>query len=200
MKIYITRHGEALDDIEDCYGGIADFPLTDTGRDQAASVADRLQNEGIQAIFSSPLERARETAEIIASKLGTEGDLTVVEDLQERNSYGVLSGVNKDRAKQIFKRVFANLKEKPGYSREPLVGAEDFDEFIQRVHRAFAEVVNSAASQGKERILIVTHGKFSRALFEHVLAIDEEFDLKLSAVNIVEYQPAVAKLGSSSTG
>ena len=48
----------------------------------------------------------------------------MVQDLQERNSYGVLSGVNKDKAKLVFANVLSMLKEKPGYSREPIPGCE----------------------------------------------------------------------------
>jgi broad specificity phosphatase PhoE len=194
MKLYLLRHGESVDDIEDCYGGVADFPLTDAGREKARSVADQLRHANLQTIFTSPLVRARETADIIAKELGGNIPVREVEDLQERNSYGVLSGVNKERAAQIFKRVLAGLKEKPGYSREFLLGAEDFDEFVLRVKRAFDEVIDLAKENGAEAVAIVTHGKFTQALFEYVLKIQEGVDLKLSAVNVIEYQPAIASI------
>lgn len=192
MRIYLVRHGEAEDDIEDCYGGIADFPLTQRGREQAAVIADQLAGEGIAGIYSSPLARARETAEIIAERL--QRPLEVVDDLQERNSYGVLSGINKDRAKQVFARVLAGLKEKPGYSREYIIGAEEWDDFVHRVRRALRRVERHAVADARERIAIVTHGKFSQALLRDVLEIDGEVDLKLSALNVLDYQPTVAKL------
>lgn len=195
MKLYLIRHGEALDDIEDCYGGIADFPLTDNGRGQARRIADRLCSAGLQAIFTSPLVRARETAEIISNELRI--NVSVVEGLKERNSYGVLSGVNKERASQIFRHILKDLKEKPGYSREPLLGAEDFDDFLLRVNRAFHEVIDFARNHRMEHIAIVTHGKFTQALLEHVLKIEKKIDLELSAVNVVDYQPAIATLDAN---
>jgi broad specificity phosphatase PhoE len=194
MRLYLLRHGESIDDIEDCYGGVADFPLTEAGREKARSVAEQLRHAKLQIIFTSPLIRARETADIIAHELGDDIPVREVEDLQERNSYGVLSGVNKERAAQIFKRVLASLKEKPGYSREFLLGAEDFDEFVLRVNRAFDEVLETARLNKVETFAIVTHGKFTQALFEYVLKIQDGVDLNLSAVNVIEYQPAKATI------
>jgi broad specificity phosphatase PhoE len=195
MKLYLLRHGESVDDIEDCYGGVADFPLTDAGREKARSVAESLRRANLQMIFTSPLVRASETADIIAKELANNIPVKEVEDLQERNSYGVLSGVNKERAAQIFKRVLSGLKEKPGYSREFLLGAEDFDAFILRVQKGFAEVIDLAKENNVETFAIVTHGKFTQALFEYVLKIREGVDLNLSAINIIDYQPATATIG-----
>ena len=193
MRLYLLRHGESVDDIEDCYGGIADFPLTDAGREKAKEVAQQLQNANVQVIFSSPLARARETADIIAGVLGG-ATVIEVENLQERNSYGVLSGVNKDKAAQVFKRIFANLKEKPGYSNEYIPGAEDYSDFILRVKRAFDEVMEIASRENYQSFAVVTHGKFTQTLFKHVLKITEGVDLKLSAINTVDYTPATAAL------
>ena len=194
MRLYLVRHGESVDDIEDCYGGIADFPLTDRGRNQAREVGDRLASEKLQIIYSSPLVRAHECSEIIARQIGGNLPVKVQQDLQERNSYGVLSGVNKDRAKQIFGHILAELKEPPGYSREPLVGAEDFEEFVHRVESAFSALISQAQRASWQRVAIVTHGKFTQALLEFVLRLQEPVDLELSAVNVIDYEPARAVL------
>lgn len=193
MKICMMRHGEALDDIEDCYGGIADFPLTDRGRQQAVETAEKLKLFKPDAIYSSPLQRAHETARIISGQLLLEPP-AVVQDLQERNSYGVLSGVNKDKAKLVFANVLSGLKDKPGYSKEPIPGCELWDDFVVRVRRGFEAVVKDASANGFSTIGIVTHGKFTSALFEDVLAINQPYDLKLSALNVLDYQPSSASL------
>lgn len=69
--IIFLRHGESVGNAESRWQGQADFPLTDRGRDQAQALADRWQAEGrkFDAILSSPLERARVTAETIAKAL-----------------------------------------------------------------------------------------------------------------------------------
>lgn len=193
MKICMMRHGEALDDIEDCYGGISDFPLTDKGREQAVDTAALLKEHNPMMVFSSPLKRAHETAEIICKQLGLSSP-TVVDGLQERNSYGVLSGMNKDKAKEVFGNVLSQLKEKPGYSTEPIPGCELWEEFVVRVRETFKDVVTQAQLNGHDTIGVVTHGKFTAALFNDVLNVEQEYNLKLSALNIVDYEPQTATL------
>lgn len=193
MRIYVVRHGEAEDDIEDAYGGCADFRLTDRGRQQAVEAAAGLSDASIDAIFSSPLVRASETAEILATELGGALDVRIRPGLRERNSYGVLSGISKARAKELFAHVLSELTEKPGYSREPLLGAENFDAFVQRVRESFDLVVDESRAQGWSRIVIVTHGKFTQALCEFVFKFGA-VDLDLSATLCVDYEPALASL------
>jgi broad specificity phosphatase PhoE len=197
VRIYVVRHGEAEDDVEDAYGGCANFRLTDAGREQAAAVAAGLKASGLQAIFSSPLARAVETAEILGKGLGGGIPLNVLPDLRERNSYGVLSGVPKARAAEIFGYILAELNEKPGYSREPLLGAEEFDEFVERVRRGFETVVEKALSGGYESVAIVTHGKFTQALCEFVFKFGDKVDLDLSDVLAVDYLPARATIATN---
>jgi broad specificity phosphatase PhoE len=67
ISIHFVRHGD-VDNPEPeqlYYGRLKGFPLSETGRDQAQDVAFALRNQPIVCVFSSPLERTRETAEII---------------------------------------------------------------------------------------------------------------------------------------
>ncbi|MFK5634241.1 histidine phosphatase family protein [Ornithinimicrobium sp. LYQ103] len=193
MRVYVVRHGEAGDDDDDAYGGAADYRLTDRGREQATETAASLSSAGIVQIYSSPLSRASESAQIIAATLPGTPPVTVVDGLRERNSYGVLSGVTKAKAKELFGYILDQLQEKPGYSREPLLGAEDFDEFLLRVRAAFDEVIRDAQAAGHESIALVTHGKFTRGLAEHVLLLGD-VDLDLSSILAVDYTPFVANV------
>jgi broad specificity phosphatase PhoE len=76
--ITLLRHGESVGNAESRWQGQADFPLTGTGRAQARALAQRWKSEGVtfDLIVTSPLVRAKETAEIIASALnvGIESD------------------------------------------------------------------------------------------------------------------------------
>jgi broad specificity phosphatase PhoE len=189
MRLYIVRHGESVDDIEDCYGGVADFALTDKGRQQARDAAERLRHAKIDVVYSSPLRRARESAEIIAAALSA-GPIVVIDDLQERNTYGVLSGVNKKRADELFHRVLAQLKEKPGYSRETILGGEEYESFVARVRHALDAVSTHATEHRVTTAVVLTHGKFTQALFERVFQLGADVMPQLSAVNAVEFEPA----------
>lgn len=81
MKLIITRHGETEGNIKKILADIDD-PLTSKGREQAKKVSDRLKNEKIDAIFSSPITRAKETAQIIA-KHHQNADFIIVDELKE---------------------------------------------------------------------------------------------------------------------
>ncbi|MBN1617903.1 histidine phosphatase family protein [Candidatus Dojkabacteria bacterium] len=195
MKIFLVRHGEAQDDIEDCYGGIADFQLSDLGRKTAKELALKLSNKGIAALYSSPYKRASETASIIASVIDCQ--VKANESLRERNSYGVLSGVNKTRAKDIFAHVLVGFTSKPGdyYSDELILGAEPIPEFDKRVKSAFYEITKD--SESLEAIGIVTHGNVTRSIYKNILNIDGKIELGLLALTEIEYDNGAISIISS---
>ncbi len=197
MKIYLLRHGESVDDIEDSYGGIADYPLTEAGRQTADDLARKLVGAGIELLYSSPYKRAIETASIVSSALRCE--VKTIDDLRERNSYGVLSAINKAKAKEIFAHVLRDLKQKPGdyYSEELVCGAEPRAEFDARVKKAFEEVLKESVQY--KVIGIVTHGNVTRSIYRNILAVSGKIELDLLATTIINYAPAsmeiVAKEG-----
>jgi broad specificity phosphatase PhoE len=71
--LLLARHGETDDNREPIrVQGFTDTPLNDTGRHQAAELAERVAQEGIVSLWSSDLSRARETAEIVGGHIGLE--------------------------------------------------------------------------------------------------------------------------------
>lgn len=192
MELYLLRHGESLDDVEDCYGGIADYPLTDGGRQTAMKLAEQLSDSGIKMLFSSPYRRAAETSNIISSKLKCK--LEFVGDLRERNSYGVLSGVNKGKAREIFSGVLGQLKDKPGdyYSDELVIGAEPKIEFDRRVKTAVETIIKNASKY--DIIGIMTHGNVIRSIYRNILGVNGKVELDLLAITKISYQPATVEI------
>src|SRR5512133_1433936 len=71
-ELLLVRHGETNWNRERRFQGHADPPLNDAGREQARELAETLAGEGIDAIYTSDLQRARETAEILAARFGSE--------------------------------------------------------------------------------------------------------------------------------
>ena len=69
MRIYLIRHGETDWNIDRRYQGIEDIPLNNTGVMQAKLCAKALSNMQFDAIYSSPLTRAYDTAALIAQGL-----------------------------------------------------------------------------------------------------------------------------------
>jgi broad specificity phosphatase PhoE len=72
MRLFLVRHGQTDANLKNLALGRADVPLNDTGRRQAALIAKALAGEGLAAVYSSPLQRAHETARAIAAACGLE--------------------------------------------------------------------------------------------------------------------------------
>ncbi len=174
MKIYLIRHSESIDDIEDCYGGIADFDLTENGKNKVKENTKKLDCCKIEKIYTSPYKRAYQTAEILNENIKV--GLKVIEDIRELNSYGILSGVNKDLAKEIFSYVF----EKEEYNNigyyygKTFLGGEDIREFDNRVKKAIFSIIKD--SEGLNTIAIVTHGGVHRSIFKNILKVDRKIE------------------------
>jgi len=163
MIIYLIRHGESISDVKNLYGGTFDDHLTEKGKQEAESLAEELKNKNIQAIFSSPYFRAKETAEILKNALGC--NIELVEDIRERNSYGFLSGKNKEWAKKEYPETCSKLK---GY-HFTIDGGEEYEGFKKRIGGAWNEIINS----GYERIVVITHGGPIRCLFREIFKFGE---------------------------
>ncbi len=186
MKIYLIRHSESVDDIEDCYGGAADFALTDNGKQQAHTFISKIASWNIGRIYTSPYKRALQTAEIIKEKCGC--SLEIVDDIREINTYGILSGVNKELAKEIFAYYLAKeeYKDFGYYKRKAFYGGEEPIDFDNRVHNGMEYILDD--SSGMKEIAIVTHGGTYRSLFWNILNVREKIrGLEHLAYTVIDY-------------
>jgi len=89
VAFIFVRHGESTWNAERRVQGQTDVPLSETGLAQAREAAVRIAGKPVGAVFASPLERARHTAEIINEALGL--PMTLIDDLMEAK-LGVLEG------------------------------------------------------------------------------------------------------------
>ncbi len=161
--IYIVRHGESEANSKEITGG--DFPLTEKGRQQIKDFIHQLGNIQFDAIFSSGLLRARQTAEIIAlrHKLNT----TCYKELRERN-YGRYEGCKSSKymeeMKQVFKKIDTmSYNEIKKYKRYE--GYETDEEMMTRFITTVREL--AIAYKGKT-ILIVSHSGLMNAFLLHL--------------------------------
>jgi probable phosphoglycerate mutase len=95
-RLFLVRHGQVASNRDLRYVGSRDEELTDLGRDQAAALAGLLGALPIDAVLSSPLRRARDTAGAIAASIGL--PLRVDERLREQ-SFGAWEGLSRDEVK-----------------------------------------------------------------------------------------------------
>jgi len=99
LRLYIARHGETTWNVEHRLQGWTDVPLDETGKRQAAALAESLKGVRLDAIYSSTLSRSRDTAQIVAGKTMTVKSL---DSLRERN-YGHFQG-GSDTAPEYVRR------------------------------------------------------------------------------------------------
>jgi len=145
--ILLARHGETDWNREGRWQGWADPPLNDTGRAQAGELAEQLRATPFDAVYSSDLRRAFETAEIVAAPHGV--PVIADRDLREVD-IGSWSGLTRDEIRERF----------PDGVRPD---GETREQHSKRVHDA---VVRIARENLGRRILIVSHGGTFRSLHD----------------------------------
>lgn len=166
--LLLVRHGETDWNRDGRWQGLSDTRLNDRGREQARELAAQL--DGVDVLYSSDLARARETAEIVAERLGLE--VRVDERLRERG-FGEWEGLNADEIEQRFADAHRLWKAGEGPGAE---NAEPFDAFAARIHGFVDEVLEE--HQGKS-VLVVSHGGSIRVIHALATGLDYVRDHRL---------------------
>jgi len=151
--ILLARHGETDWNREGRFQGWADPPLNATGRAQAVDLSVQLMAEELAAVYSSPLRRAYETAEVVAASRGLE---PVTVDALREVDVGSWSGLSRAEIEQRFPEQYARWLD---YGQ----GWEDGETYEQMVDRVVGALQELAEARNGERILAVTHGGPMRA-------------------------------------
>ncbi len=162
-RLYVVRHGQTERSARLVYSGQADVPLTATGRDQALDAAERLAGCGVDAIVSSPLVRARDTAAAIAAATGI--PMSVDERLIEVD-YGPFEGLDREAASARFGPAFAAWRADPFGA--PVPGMEPLEDALARARLATLEALAASARpvivghQGILRLVLIALGQLAR--------------------------------------
>jgi uncharacterized phosphatase len=144
-RLYFVRHGQSELNLQHIYAGQIDTPLTDKGREQAKLAGAKAKDIQIDMIISSPLIRALETAQIIASASGYPADDIFTNPVFMERSYGSLGGKSWDEVDEDETQ-FPDMESWQALltrARSGLDLLEDFD---------------------ADTILLVGHGSFADAL------------------------------------
>jgi len=155
--LILIRHGESEGNRDRVFTRTPAVPLTDAGRAQVRAAAERIAARYRPTrIVTSPFRRARETADILAARLGL--PVTVEEDLRER-SYRTLAGEPYDAARTTagYDRARFWLWCPPGGETLLAVAA-----------RAGAVLDRVAGAAAEDDVLVVSHGAVMLALWQHV--------------------------------
>ena len=149
--ILLARHGETDWNLARRVQGHSDTPLNETGRAQARALGEELAGERIDAVYSSDLVRAHETARAVAEPRGL--GVTAIRDLRERH-FGTWEGLTDEE-------IFARFNPTPETSWGD---GETREEMADRVLGALRRI---AATHPDSRVLVVSHGGPLRAVLTH---------------------------------
>lgn len=147
MKICLVRHGETDWNLQNILQGTSDIPLNETGRIQAKKSGSILINDHWDVIISSPLKRARETAEIINHILSLE--IVEMDEFRERN-YGKAEG----KPLKEYSKMLPNIP-----------GLESHESVTERVSRGL-EIIQKRYPA--KNVIIVAHGAVINSILAKV--------------------------------
>ena len=152
MRLLLIRHAESQGNHEGRLQGRKEFPLTERGIRQAELLAERLMNQRIAALYSSPILRAHDTARAAAAQAGLE---VIPEPRVQEYDFGEqLSGLTwqeiRDQKPEIIAALTGNGSEFPRYP-----GEEGRAHFRDRVCEAMGEIAERHRSD--DAVAVITH-------------------------------------------
>ena len=168
-KLLLVRHGETDWNRDGRWQGGSDTRLNDVGREQARALAQQLDGE-IDVLYSSDLARARETAEIVAAKLGLEVRLDP--RLRERG-FGSWEGLTTTEIEERFADAHRRWLAGEGAGADD---AEAFEDFSARVEDFLSDVLRLHPG---EEVLVVSHGGSIRVIHALAAGVDYVRDHRL---------------------
>jgi probable phosphoglycerate mutase len=187
-RLYLARHGATRLSAEDRFAGAIGVDLSDEGRWQAERLADRLAEEGICAVYSSPLARTLETAAILARPLGLEPE---ARDGLREISHGHWEGLTRAEVEARFPDEYAAWEADP-FTFAPIDGESG----VAVLARALPVVREVVVRHAGERVLLVSHKATLRLLLSSLLGFDargyrDRLDQAPACLNVVDFKDPV---------
>lgn len=163
MTIYLIRHGETTANVSKIFAGISDVALTEKGITQAIRVAEKLKGIKLDALYSSDLMRAIDTAKSIADLQNIE--IQSLNAFREMN-FGVWEGMrfseiqasDPDRLQKWF----------DDFEHFVVPGGESVKEMFERVTEAYNGIIMQYGMDSHRQIAIVAHGGVIQALLSYL--------------------------------
>ncbi len=195
MRLIIIRHGESEWNRIGRYQGQADAPLSELGTRQASALANRLRNEPIDAIFTSPLQRARSTAEAVAQHHAAT-PFTVEPALLEID-HGDWQGMLTDEVIARYGPGLAEWRLHP--TRAQMPNGESFSNILKRVLDLKERL---CADYAERNVLVSTHDVVVKILVADALGMDMDRINRIwvtnASISVIEYGDGMPYLVSLS--
>jgi probable phosphoglycerate mutase len=187
-RIFLVRHGATSLTAEDRFAGSIEVALSDEGRRQIASLAERLKGESVDAFYASPLQRTMETARILAAPHGMQ---PVAEPALREIDYGHWEGLTRSEVETAFQKEYGIWEEDP-FTVAPIGGESG----INVLNRALP-VMRRIVEQHRHRsVVVVSHKGTNRLLISSLLGFDvrgyrDRLDQSPAALTILDFMNEV---------
>lgn len=176
LRIWLVRHAQSTWNAQRRLQGKANPPLTDEGRRQAACVAERLSGIGATALYTSPLRRAAETAQII-------GQTTTLRPVQDSRLQEIGVGVASSYRWEELMQKWPHLErvaEHGDLVLPHIPGAESLSAFGERIAACFADI---QSQHGSGDVVVVAHGGVFRAYLSQIMKVRQGYTPVLHLAN-----------------
>jgi broad specificity phosphatase PhoE len=181
-RLLIIRHGQSVWNRAGIIQGQRDIELSLLGLQQAEAMANRLRDVRLDAIYSSPLLRARQTAAALAGSHHL--PIHIDDDLVEIH-HGAWEGLTEADVERQFGDLLQQWRTRPATVQMP--GGEHFQDVKAR---SIAAVERIAAAHPRHTVAVVTHDVVVRAVVAHLLGLPDDyitrFNVSNTGISIVE--------------
>jgi broad specificity phosphatase PhoE len=187
-RLFLIRHGATNLTAEDRYSGDEGVNLSDEGRWQTQRLADRLAGERIEAVYCSPMRRARDTADILAAP----HRLNPIEREGLREiSHGHWEGMTRVEVEQRHPEEYAAWELDP-FTFAPAGGESG----LLVLARALPVIRDVVVSHGGQRVLVVSHKATLRLVISSLLGFDprgyrDRLDQAPACLNLLDFKDPV---------
>ena len=182
MILHLVRHGESTHNAEGRIQGHAEISLSEKGRLQAEAAADALADLPIDALYASPLRRARETAEIFSARLSL--PIQFDDRLKEIN-VGIFQSQKRTDLEKTHPVEIARWRSEDLDYAVP--GGESRRQLLERGRAAIEEI----AQNKFDRVVVVAHGRIFTVVLKDILGIPQTeppFSVQNGSITTLEYK------------
>jgi probable phosphoglycerate mutase len=187
-RLYLVRHGATQLTAEDRFAGAVGVDLSDEGRWQVQRLAERIAHDAIKAVYTSPLSRTVETAEILAAPHVLQ---PIRRDGLREISHGRWEGLTRGEVEERYPEEYAAWEVDP-FTFAPLDGESG----LAVLARALPVVREIVVSHPGETVLVVSHKATLRLILSSLLGFDERgyrdrLDQSPACLNVVDFKDSV---------
>lgn len=184
IKAFLVRHGRTIWNKEQIFRGTKDVPLDEVGKREAQMVGEWLKGEEISAVYSSPLSRAKETAEAIARFHNVE--VQVLGGLNDLH-FGEWEGMHLKEVKERYPDLYQRWQQEP--HRVVFPGGEGLAEVRSRAMEAIEDVI---ARHSEGAVALVSHRVVLKVLICALLGLENSrfwhIGQDTAAINCFDYR------------